>query len=76
MNETKIQSKCENDLEMRNMISTIRDLEKLETNKIKMNQDLENEILSLKKQIHEYEIMINNLQSKFNTQNSKILKCG
>ena len=30
MNETKIQSKCENDLELRNMIDTIRDLEKSE----------------------------------------------
>ena len=64
MNETKIQSKCENDLEMKNMISTIRDLEKSEINKIKINQNLENENISLKKQIHEYEIMINNLQSK------------
>ena len=35
INETKIQSKCESDLEMRNMITTIRDLEKSETDKIK-----------------------------------------
>ena len=33
MNETKIQSKCENDLELRNMIDTIRDLEKSEIEK-------------------------------------------
>ena len=64
MNETKIQSKCENDLELRNMIDTIRDLEKSETNKMKQNELYENEIRSLKKQIHEYEEMINSLQSK------------
>ena len=64
MNETKIQSKCENDLELRNMIDTIRDLEKSETEKMKQNEIHENEIRSLKKQIHEYEEMINSLQSK------------
>ena len=64
MNETKIQSKCESDLEMRNMITTIRDLEKSETNKIKINQELEDEIRSLKRQICEYETMINDLQEK------------
>ena len=52
MNETKIQSKCENDLELRNMIDTIRDLEKSETNKMKQNE------------LHEYEEMINSLQAK------------
>ena len=64
MNETKIQSKCENDLELRNMIDTIRDLEKSEIEKMKQNEIYENEIRSLKKQIHEYEEMINSLQSK------------
>ena len=64
MNETKIQSKCESDLEMRNMITTIRDLEKSETDKIKINQELEDEIRSLKRQICEYESMINDLQKK------------
>ena len=43
MNETKIQSKCENDLEMRNMITTIRSLESSETEKEKINQELEGE---------------------------------
>ena len=64
INETKIQSKCESDLEMRNMITTIRDLEKSETDKIKINQELEDEIRSLKRQICEYESMINDLQRK------------
>ena len=52
MNETKIQSKCESDLE------------KSETNKIKINQELEDEIRALKRQICEYESMINDLQKK------------
>ena len=64
MNETKIQSKCESDLEMRNMITTIRDLEKSETDKIKVNQELEDEVRSLKRQKCEYESMINDLQRK------------
>jgi len=57
MNETKIQSNCEKDLEMRTMISTIKSLENSEKEK-------ENNIRSLKKQLTEYENMINDLQSK------------
>jgi len=58
MNETKIQSNCEAGLEMRVMSTTIRSLEE-------SNIQQNNEIRSLKKTIHEYEIMINELQSKF-----------
>jgi len=58
MNETKIQSKCESNLEMRTMISTIRSLEE-------SNVEKDNEVRSLKKTVHEYEVMINDLQSKF-----------
>jgi len=57
MNETKIQSKCETDLEMRTMISTIRSLEEVSVEK-------DGEIRTLKKTVHEYEIMINDLQAK------------
>lgn len=57
MNETKIQSNCENNLEMRNMITTIRNLENISTEK-----DLK--IQSLEKTNHEYSTMINELQSK------------
>jgi hypothetical protein len=57
MNETKIQSKCEIDLEMRTMISTIRSLEEVSVEK-------DGEIRTLKKTVHEYEIMINDLQAK------------
>jgi len=58
MNETKIQSKCESNLEMRMMITTIRSLEE-------SNVEKDNEVRSLKKTVHEYEVMINDLQSKF-----------
>ena len=64
MNETKIQSQCESDLNLRNMITTVRNLEKSETDKIKINQELEDEIRSLKRQKCEYESMINDLQRK------------
>jgi len=57
MNETKIQSKCEIDLEMRTMISTIRSLEEVTVEK-------DGEIRALKKTVHEYEVMINDLQEK------------
>ena len=57
MNETKIQSKCEIDLEMRTMISTIRSLEEVTVEK-------EGEIRALKKTVHEYEVIINDLQEK------------
>ena len=57
MNETKIQSNCENNLEMRNMIDTIRSLENTSNEK-------DNKIQSLEKTNHEYSTMINELQSK------------
>ena len=57
MNESKIQSKCENDLEMRNMISNIRSLE---------NSSLEkdNRIKTLEKTLCDYEKIIEDLNSK------------
>lgn len=60
MNETKIQNNCEKDLEMRTMIDTIRTLETSEKQKI-------DEIRNLKKTIHEYETLINNLNEKLET---------
>lgn len=60
INETKIQNNCEKDLEMRTMIHTIRTLETSEREKI-------DEIRSLKKTIHEYETLINNLNNKLET---------
>jgi hypothetical protein len=72
MHETKIQSRCENDLEMRNMITTIRSLEISDTEKEKRNQELEGETLKLKRQIHEYEVMINDLQSKFEISEQEV----
>ena len=57
MNESKIQSKCENDLEMRNMISNIRSLE---------NSSLEkdNRIKTLEKTLCDYDKIIEDLNSK------------
>lgn len=60
MNETKIHNNCEKDLEMRTMIHTIRTLETSEKEKI-------DEIRTLKKTIHEYETLINNLNNKLET---------
>ena len=61
MNETKIQNNCEKDLEMRTMIDNIRTLETSEKEKI-------DEIRNLKKVIHEYEMLINNINPIIKTQ--------
>lgn len=57
MNSTKIQSKCENDLEMRTMISNIRSLESSSVEK-------DNRIKCLEKTIVDYEKIIEDLNSK------------
>lgn len=67
MNETKIQSNCENNLEMRNMIDTIRSLENTSNEK-------DNKIQSLEKTNHEYSTMINELQSKLELEKEETLE--
>jgi uncharacterized coiled-coil protein SlyX len=57
MNETKIQSKCETDLEMRTMISNIRSLESSCVEK-------DNRIKNLEKTVCDYEKIIEDLNSK------------
>ena len=57
MNESKIQSKCENDLEMRTMISNIRSLEN-------SNIEKDNRIKTLEKTLCDYEKLIEDLNSK------------
>ena len=57
MNETKIQSKCETDLEMRTMISNIRSLESSSLEK-------DNLIKCLEKTVCDYEKIIEDLNSK------------
>ena len=57
MNETKIQSKCETDLEMRTMINNIRSLE---TSVL----DKDNRIRCLEKTICDYDKIIEDLNSK------------
>ena len=58
MNEVRIQNNCEKDLEMRGMSDTIRSLETSEKEKI-------DEIRNIKKVICDYEVIINDLNSKF-----------
>lgn len=57
INETKIQSKCETDLEMRTMISNIRSLESSSIEK-------DNRIKCLEKTVCDYEKIIEDLNSK------------
>ena len=57
INESKIQSKCENDLEMRNMINTIRNLETSVIEK-------DSRIKLLEKTNYDYEKIIRDLQEK------------
>jgi hypothetical protein len=57
MNESKIQSKCESDLEMRTMITNIRSLERT-------HLDKDNHIKLLEKTIYDYEKIIEDLNSK------------
>ena len=57
MNESKIQSKCETDLEMRTMISNIRSLENSSIEK-------DNRIKCLEKTVCDYEKIIEDLNSK------------
>ena len=64
MNESKIQQKCELDLQLKQMSDTIRDQEKTNQNLQQQLNESEKNTLKLQKQIHEYETMINNLQEK------------
>ncbi len=64
--DNRIQSKCENDLELKRLSERIRSLESAETSSINLTNDLETQIKTLKKQIHEYETIINSLQDKLN----------
>lgn len=57
INETKIQTKCETDLEMRTMISNIRSLESSSVEK-------DNRIKTLEKTVCDYEKIIEDLNSK------------
>ena len=57
MNESKLQSRCENDLEMRTMSSNIRSLETSTIEK-------DNRIKLMEKTIFDYEIIIEDLHSK------------
>ena len=72
MNEARIQQKCENDLELRTLMNTVRDNEKKERDNLTKIIELEKEVSSKNKVIHDYEVMIRNLEDKVNDiQNEK-----
>ena len=71
LNETNIQKTAEKDLEMRNMITTIRNQESSESEFLTKFQDLEKENSKLKKQNFEYSELINKLQDKLNEKNNE-----
>jgi len=63
-NETFIQKKCETDLELRTLISTVRDQEKTCCQQKKDISELETKLLQKDKQIHEYSELIKNFEDK------------
>ena len=66
MNEARIQQKCESDLELRTLMDTVRDNEKKERDNLTKIIELEKEVSSKNKVIHDYEVMIRNLEDKLN----------
>ena len=64
IDSTRIQSRCENDLELRRLSDIIASQENEAKQRIKRVQELEQEVQSKIKQNHEYETMINSLQEK------------
>ena len=64
IDSTRIQSRCENDLELRRLSDIIASQENEAKQRMKRIQELENEVQSKIKQNHEYETMINSLQEK------------
>ena len=64
IDSTRIQSRCENDLELRRLSDIIASQENEAKQRMKRIQELENEVQSKIKQNHEYETMINSLQAK------------
>ena len=69
IHERIIQNNCENDLKLRNNITTIRRQE--DENKIKDQKinELESDISKKNKQIYEYEVMIRKLEDKIHEMN-------
>jgi len=64
MSEVKIQKSCESSLEHRRLNDLIRDQEKNTQEQQKLIENFENENKKLKKQLHEYETMIRDLEDK------------
>ena len=64
MSELKIQKNCESSLEHRRLNDLIRDQEKNTQEQQELIENFENENKKLKKQLHEYETMIRDLEDK------------
>ena len=64
MSELKIQKNCESSLEHRRLNDLIRDQEKNTQEQQKLIENFENENKKLKRQLHEYETMIRDLEDK------------
>jgi hypothetical protein len=66
LSEIYQQYKCENDLNLRTTITTIRDQENIIKEKDNKIKELENDLSSKRKQLHEYEGIIRDLEDKMN----------
>ena len=64
MSELKIQKNCESSLEHRRLNDLIRDQEKNTQEQQKLIENFENENKKVKRQLHEYETMIRDLEDK------------
>ena len=71
IDSTRIQSRCENDLELRRLSDIIASQENEAKTRMKRIQELELGVQSKIKQNHEYETMINSLQEKLNVANEE-----
>ena len=66
LTEIHQQYKCENDLELRTNITTIRDQENIIKERDNKIKELETDLSSKRKQLHEYEGIIRDLEDKMN----------
>tara|TARA_B100000035_G_C20918658_1_gene517415 strand:+ start:159 stop:911 length:753 start_codon:yes stop_codon:yes gene_type:complete len=66
LTESHQQYKCENDLELRTNITTIRDQENIIKERDNKIKELETDLSSKRKQLHEYEGIIRDLEDKMN----------
>lgn len=63
-NEVHFQKQCETDLTLRTMNDTIRNQQEADEERLNKIEELEKNISSKNKQLHEYEVMIKSLEDK------------